>query len=53
VPSGRLVKEYTRFTGDSFASVSFFKDKSHKLACAGQKGHFHVYVSFEGFELKF
>uniref|UniRef100_A0A915N695 Uncharacterized protein n=1 Tax=Meloidogyne javanica TaxID=6303 RepID=A0A915N695_MELJA len=61
VPSGRLVKEYTRFTGDSFASVSFFKDKSHKLACAGQKGHFHVYdihrpednaKMFEGFRIR-
>jgi WD40 repeat protein len=44
VPTGRLVKEYTHYAGDSFTTVSFFKDKSYRLACAGQKGHFHVYV---------
>lgn len=63
VPSGRLVKEYgsAHYAGDSFTSVSFFKDKSHKLACAGQKGHFHVYdihrpednaKIFEGFRIR-
>ncbi|KAL3075569.1 hypothetical protein niasHT_036589 [Heterodera trifolii] len=37
--------EYVNYTGDAFATVAFFKDGSHKLACAGQKGHFHVYIT--------
>ncbi|KAL3075568.1 hypothetical protein niasHT_036588 [Heterodera trifolii] len=39
------VREYVNYTGDAFATVAFFKDGSHKLACAGQKGHFHVYIT--------
>ncbi|KAL3093403.1 hypothetical protein niasHS_005917 [Heterodera schachtii] len=61
VPSGRLVKEYVHYTGDAFTTVAFFKDGSHKLACAGEKGHFHVYdihrpedsaKMFEGFRIR-
>lgn len=30
---------------DSYSVVSFFKNKSHCLACGDQGGHFHVFVS--------
>uniref|UniRef100_A0A183C4K5 LisH domain-containing protein n=1 Tax=Globodera pallida TaxID=36090 RepID=A0A183C4K5_GLOPA len=61
VPSGRFIKEYAHYTGDAFTTVAFFQDDLHKLACAGERGHFHVYdidrpednaKTFEGFRIR-
>jgi len=59
--TGRLVKEYRHYPTESFSCVSFFKNRSHKLTCGDQRGHFHTYdihhsddqpLAFEGFRIR-